>query len=154
MSFIERQDLQPSYVEALSLPELQLSTTCPKLSFEMSKWWEGLVCEPEEGSPAVPERTMLAAILERAIRDAISNEIPAPRRSTNKKVCPRKSAREWLYLDEEIPEEDLDYPTEFSFVHVCSELDMCPIVTRRWIMEAIPKFEEFRSKYALKRPNI
>ena len=70
-------------------------------------------------------RNMLAAILDRAIRDAI-----------NCRMCEEKNlkreARAWLMLQDKI---EIRHPlVPFSFVWICHELDLDPHAIRRAIL--------------------
>jgi hypothetical protein len=82
--------------------------------------------EDIEVSRELPERNLLAAVLERAIRDILNIETDAQQHCA--------SACVWLRSQAE---------TEFSFKWICFQLDISPKYIRRYIYELKAKGARF-----------
>lgn len=78
----------------------------------------------------MPEKALLSALLENAIRDAIK----APIRFKN---CPNKLALEWLHISEPLLARDLAEPPIFSFVWVAQMLSLEPEALSRKIASSL-----------------
>ena len=72
--------------------------------------------EAIERDESTPERNLLAACLERAMRDILNENDQA--------IC--RVAIEWFRSQA---------VTDFSFKWICHHLDLCPKIIRRWIFE-------------------
>lgn len=69
----------------------------------------------EHNSTPMPERALLSAILENAIRDAWRAPVPGA-------SCPHKQAMQWLHITSPLEPEDLEDPIPFTFVWIAEEL--------------------------------
>lgn len=84
--------------------------------------------------PNTPERNLIAACLERAIRDILNKPMPQ-KKSENIGDMYCREACVWLRSQS---------TKRFSFKWVCEHLDLCPIQIRRRVYEMQKNGERFR----------
>jgi len=97
---------------------------CTSRSAKPSKLYACVEQETLEEDQKPPERALLAAIIERAISDAIGN-------TKDVKAGSRSEARYWLEVDSD----DDEAPAEWSFKWICLELDLNPSKIRELVRE-------------------
>lgn len=92
--------------------------------------------EPSINNEVQGIRVMIAAMLERAVKDAgLLRPIEPDWRH------PRTMARLWLKITEPFYEDEIENPSEFSFVWCAYALNCDPIILQRKLVAAIPRMQ-------------
>ncbi len=84
--------------------------------------------------PYSPEKALITAIIERAVRDAVGTRKPKAGER-----CPKLTAISWLKLYDPITDENIKKPIPFSFEWCAIELDQCPRRLKKTILQNLHK---------------
>lgn len=87
----------------------------------------------ENTDPVLGEKRLLAAVLAKAVHDAVSNTLTV-------QAHHRRSAREWLCYYSNDPKKDFNN-YHLSFFYICEALDLNPELVHKNVVELISEWD-------------